>query len=102
MFSHCQHLNKHGVSHLPQALILPVQSTRRQTQHEINSSVTRLHLLDATGCAATSAEPSSKALHGNKSIAGVQNLFKLRAENGLEMGSRVFHLQVAGLKIQPR
>lgn len=80
MFSHRQHLNKLGVSHLPQSLILPVHSSHPQTQHEINSNVTRLHLPGAMRCAANSAYSDSKA---SQNIPRVQNLFKQRAEDGL-------------------
>lgn len=72
MFSHRQHLNKRGVSHLPQSLILPVHSLHPQTQHEINSNVTRLHFPGAMRCAANSAHSDSKALHGNKIHAGLK------------------------------
>lgn len=70
MFSHRQHLNKHGVSHIPQSLILPVHSSHPQTQHEINSNVTRLHFPGAMRCAANSAYSNSKALHGNRIYPG--------------------------------
>lgn len=38
-----------NVLHSPESLILPVHFSHPQTQHEINSNVTRLHLLAAKG-----------------------------------------------------
>lgn len=99
MFSHRQHLSKHGVSHLPQSLILPLHSSHPQTLHEINSNVTRLHFPGAMRCAAHS---DSKALHGNEIHPGnkIHPGFQISSNRGQRTaggsGGGAFYLQVSG------